>query len=95
MPWLQEANPHINWSILEVPPRKSEEARLAEVSALHSVVPSMFHQFLSVFGNEFFVKLPPHHAYNCAINLEEGKDTPYGPIYPMTPKESLALKLGH
>ncbi|CCO34607.1 Retrotransposable element Tf2 155 kDa protein type 3 [Rhizoctonia solani AG-1 IB] len=55
-------------------------------------IPEEFKAFQKVFSNDFFTTLPAHCSYDCAIPLEDGKDVPYGPIYPMTPSETTALK---
>ncbi|KAB5587616.1 Retrotransposable element Tf2 [Ceratobasidium theobromae] len=91
MPWLSDANPLIDWRTLAITIPDTEQGRLAE-PAKALAVPPEFQEFTQVFGEEFFTTLPPHHPYDCEIPLEEGKDIPYGPIYPMTPAESLALK---
>ncbi|KAB5587664.1 Retrotransposable element Tf2 [Ceratobasidium theobromae] len=91
MPWLSDANPLIDWRTLAITVPGTEQGRLAE-PAKALAVPPEFQEFTQVFGEEFFTTLPPHRPYDCEIPLEEGKDVPYGPIYPMTPAESLALK---
>ncbi|KAJ1303140.1 hypothetical protein OPQ81_011341 [Rhizoctonia solani] len=71
-----------------------EEARLAsEIPSIPEGVkiPLEFQTVHRVFGDRFFTTLPEHRHYNCAIDLEEGKEVPYGPIYSMTPLETNAL----
>ncbi|KAB5587805.1 Retrotransposable element Tf2 [Ceratobasidium theobromae] len=69
----------------------TKQGHLAE-PAKALAVPPEFQEFTQVFGEEFFSTLPPHCPYNYKIPLEGVKDVSYGPIYPMTPAESLALK---
>ncbi|KAF8747996.1 hypothetical protein RHS01_11133 [Rhizoctonia solani] len=55
-------------------------------------LPVEFQEFQKVFSEEFFTTLPEHCPYDIAIDLEEDKQPPYGPIYSMSPAESEALK---
>ncbi|KAB5587857.1 Retrotransposable element Tf2 [Ceratobasidium theobromae] len=86
MPWLSDANPLINWRTLAITILDTEQGYLAE-PAKALAVPPEFQEFTQVFGEEFFTTLPPHCPYDCEIPLEEGKDVPCSPIYPMTPAE--------
>ena len=69
---------------MEEDPDPQEEAKAR--------VPAHLHEYLHVFGEEQFAKLPPHCPYDCSIPLIEGKELHHGPIYPMTPAESRTLK---
>ncbi|CCO31695.1 Retrotransposable element Tf2 155 kDa protein type 1 [Rhizoctonia solani AG-1 IB] len=91
-PWLILANPDINWRTLEVSLRPPVEARASEIAPPITSIPEEFKAFQKVFSDDFFTTLPAHRSYDCAIPLEDGKDVPYGPIYPMTPSETAALK---
>jgi hypothetical protein len=92
MPWLHEANPDINWKSLSISNPQFKSAKLAESVSASKEPPPEFQEFSEVFGKEFFTNLPPHQPYDCAILLKEGEEVPYGPIYPMTPWETEALK---
>jgi hypothetical protein len=92
MPWLHETNPNINWKSLSISIPQIESAKLAEAVSASEELPSEFQEFTEVLGEEFFTKLPPHRPYDCSIPLKEGEEVPYGPIYPMTPREMEALK---
>ncbi|CCO37888.1 Transposon Ty3-I Gag-Pol polyprotein AltName: Full=Gag3-Pol3 [Rhizoctonia solani AG-1 IB] len=91
-PWLILANPDINWRTLEVSLRPPVEVRASEIAPPITSIPEQFKAFQKVFSNNFFTTLPAHCSYDCAIPLEDGKDVPYGPIYPMTLSETAALK---
>ncbi|CCO37884.1 Retrotransposable element Tf2 155 kDa protein type 3 [Rhizoctonia solani AG-1 IB] len=91
-PWLILTNPDINWHTLEVSLRPPVEARASEIAPPITSIPEEFKAFQKVFSDDFFTTLPAHCSYDCAIPLEDGKDVPYGPIYPMTPSETAALK---
>ncbi|QRV92840.1 Retrotransposable element Tf2 protein [Ceratobasidium sp. AG-Ba] len=95
LPWLKQANPDIDWPsmILKLPdPLIAKAAQVIASSAPPFNIPPEHEQFRDVFGEQFFAALPPHRPYDCAIPLEEGKEVPWGPIYPMTPAETAALK---
>ncbi|QRW19754.1 Retrotransposable element Tf2 protein [Rhizoctonia solani] len=54
-------------------------------------VPSKYHQYAKVFGEEEFNKLPPHRHYNIGIELT--KEGPLNsPLYSMTDAKSATLK---
>ncbi|KAF8756477.1 reverse transcriptase [Rhizoctonia solani] len=54
-------------------------------------VPSKYHQYAKVFGEEEFNKLPPHRHYDIGIKLtEEGLLNL--PLYSMTNAKSATLK---
>ncbi|KAF8751481.1 hypothetical protein RHS01_08151 [Rhizoctonia solani] len=55
-------------------------------------LPSQYHEFAKVFGEEEFKVLPPHREYNIAIDLLPDAKLSPGPIYSMTDAESKALK---
>ena len=44
--------------------------------------------FNEIYANE----LPPHRPYDCEIILMPNTVLFYGPIYPLTEKESITLK---
>ncbi|CCO35677.1 Retrotransposon-derived protein PEG10 AltName: Full=Embryonal carcinoma differentiation-regulated protein [Rhizoctonia solani AG-1 IB] len=91
-PWLILANPDINWRTLEVLLCPPLEAHASDIAPPITSIPEEFKAFQKVFSNNFFTTLPAHRSYDCAMPLDDGKDVPYGPIYPMTPSETAALK---
>ncbi|KAF8697750.1 hypothetical protein RHS03_07703, partial [Rhizoctonia solani] len=95
--WLDAHNPEIDWnsctlSFPHAPPEhiaiaKEEEANKDPLEG----VPSKYHQYAKVFGEEEFNKLPPHRHYNIGIELtEEGPLN--SPLYSMTDVKSATLK---
>ncbi|KAF8750725.1 hypothetical protein RHS01_09093 [Rhizoctonia solani] len=95
--WLDSHNPEIDWNLRTLtfphtPPEhiaiaKEEEADKNPLEG----VPSKYHQYAKVFGEEEFNKLPPHRHYNIGIELtEEGPLN--SPLYSMTDAESATLK---
>ena len=56
-------------------------------------VPAKYSDFADVFSPELATELPEHTKINIyAIDLEEGKQPPYGPIYSLGPVELETLK---
>ncbi|KAF8747934.1 hypothetical protein RHS01_11152 [Rhizoctonia solani] len=95
MTWLTQESPLIDWSLGtitfpdQVQIASEEEADPNPLADL----PTEYHEFAKVFGEEEFKVLPPHREYDIAIDLiPDAKLTP-GPIYGMTDAESKALKL--
>ncbi len=54
-------------------------------------VPKKYHNLASVFTIKDFTELPPHRPYDCAIDLEEGKSPPFGPLYHLSQSERAVL----
>ncbi|KAF8716633.1 hypothetical protein RHS02_09871, partial [Rhizoctonia solani] len=95
--WLDTHNPEIDWnsqtlSFPHAPPEhvaiaKEEEANQNPLEG----VPSKYHKYTKVFGEEEYNKLPPHWHYNIGIELmEEGPLN--SPLYSMTNTKSATLK---
>ena len=56
-------------------------------------IPDKYLDFTNVFSEEKVLVLPEHTKFNeHAINLEDGKQPPYGPIYSLGPVELETLK---
>ncbi|QRW20500.1 Retrotransposable element Tf2 protein [Rhizoctonia solani] len=95
--WLDAHNPEIDWNLrtLSFPHTPPEQVAIAEEEEADKNplkgVPSEYHQYAKVFGEEEFNKLPPHRHYNIGIELmEEGPLN--SPLYSMTDAESATLK---
>ncbi|KAJ2914471.1 hypothetical protein MD484_g5943, partial [Candolleomyces efflorescens] len=55
-------------------------------------LPSKYYPWAdSVFSPTAVDDLPPHRPYDCAIDIEEGKSPPFGPLYRLTQDEQKAL----
>ncbi|QRW15702.1 Retrotransposable element Tf2 protein [Rhizoctonia solani] len=91
-PWLKLANPDINWTNMKVSLCLTTEAQSGSINPEPQNLPVEFQEFQKVFSEEFFTTLPEHCPYDIAIDLEEDKQPPYGPIYSMTPVQREALK---
>ncbi|QRW15650.1 hypothetical protein RhiXN_03651 [Rhizoctonia solani] len=95
--WLGAHNPEIDWNMrtLTFPHAPPEHVAIAEEEEANQEplegVPSKYHQYAKVFGEEEFNKLPPHWHYDIGIELmEEGPLN--SPLYSMTDAKSATLK---
>ncbi|KAF8748833.1 hypothetical protein RHS01_10525 [Rhizoctonia solani] len=91
--WLDAHNPEIDWNTrtLSFPHTPPEHVAIAEEEEADQRplegVPSKYHQYAKVFGEEEFNKLPPHRHYDIGIKLtEEGPLN--SPLYSMTNADS-------
>jgi hypothetical protein len=57
-----------------------------------TIVPETFQQYIKVLGKELTDKLPDHKPYDHAIDLRDGKQPPWGPMYPLNEMELQALR---
>ncbi|QRW20742.1 Retrotransposable element Tf2 protein [Rhizoctonia solani] len=95
--WLETHNPKIDWSLqtLSFPHNLPEHVAIAKEEEADpnplEGVPSKYHQYAKVFGEEEFNKLPPHRHYDIGIELTE--EGPLNlPLYSMTDAKSITLK---
>lgn len=58
---------------------------------LQELVPVAYHGLLAAFSKQRADTLPPHRPYDLAIDLEEGKSPPFGPLYSLSALELKAL----
>ncbi|QRW04042.1 Retrotransposable element Tf2 protein [Ceratobasidium sp. AG-Ba] len=89
--WLQEADPDINWKTLEI----SWKGRPLAAKAGEDLpaIPEEFMEFIDVFSEELFKKLPEHRSFDCNIDFVEGSDLPKpAKVYPLSPIESRTIK---
>ncbi|QRW07203.1 Retrotransposable element Tf2 protein [Ceratobasidium sp. AG-Ba] len=89
--WLQEADPDINWKTLEI----SWKGRPFTAKAGKEIpaIPEEFMEFIDVFSEELFKKLPEHRSFDCNIDFVEGSDLPkLAKVYPLSPIESRTIK---
>ncbi|EUC56544.1 Transposon Tf2-1 polyprotein, partial [Rhizoctonia solani AG-3 Rhs1AP] len=99
-PFLQKYNPTIDWESNSLSWKPFEDHINMETWPINQVLaqnaetelPAQYAEFHKVFGDDFYSVLPPHRPYDIAIDLEEGKEPPFGPIYSMMPAESKELK---
>ncbi|QRW23068.1 Retrotransposable element Tf2 protein [Rhizoctonia solani] len=95
MTWLTQESPLIDWNLGTVTFPDQVQIALEEEADLNPLadLPTEYHEFAKVFGEEEFKVLPPHREYDIAIDLIPDAKLSPGPIYSMTDAESKALKL--
>jgi hypothetical protein len=62
------------------------------VQTSSTLLPSKYLEFGDVFDKDKATTLPEHRPYDCPIDLQPGKDPPWGPIYNLSPPELKALR---
>lgn len=72
-----------------IPPKETKKENESKIQTL---LPAKLRPFKDVFSEIYANELPPHRPYDCEINLLPGTQLYYGPIYPLTEKESATLK---
>jgi len=65
---------------------QANSAKLAEAPDLFNV-PSEYHKFANIFSKTKAETSPSHCPYDLKINLEEGAQSPVGPIYSLSASE--------
>jgi hypothetical protein len=56
-----------------------------------TIIPETFQQYIKVLGKELADKLPHHKPYDHAIDLKDGEQLPWGPMYRLNETELEAL----
>ena len=74
---------------LEEAYRTPGEEPLKPINSL--AIPIELSDFQDVLSADKAGNLPVHTVYDYVIQLEEGRDLPYRPIYPLSQKELEAL----
>jgi hypothetical protein len=82
--FLKEAIKHPSYVIYATP--------VSESPSLEQKIPEKYATFADVFSKEKADILPEHRKYDCPIDLKEGGQPPFGPIYNLTQPELKALK---
>ena len=55
-------------------------------------LPTKYLDFEDIFNKAKASSLPDHRPYDCPIDLQPGKEPPWGPIYNLSPSELKALR---
>jgi hypothetical protein len=61
-------------------------------SKLASKIPKSLKNYLNIFLESNAKRLAPYRDIDLAIDLQPGKEPPYGPIYPLSQTELAALR---
>ena len=105
-PWLNLHNPQISWSTGRIL-GWSEMCHSTCLRSAHSPsrgtptppptpdltgVPAVYHDLARVFSKEQALSLPPHHPYDCAIDLLPGAPLPVGRLYNLSVPEKETMR---
>lgn len=63
-----------------------------ELEKIRAILPSEYHDFITVFSKDESEILPEHRKYDIAIEIQKDKKIPWGPIYALSNPELEALK---
>ena len=55
-------------------------------------IPREYNKYFHLFSEKTTAKLPPHRNFDHAIDITEGKQPPFGPIYSLSQKELEVLR---
>ena len=80
----------VSWAVVS-------SARMDIVQEAEEVVDSnrileCYHEYLSVFSQRTSDALPPHRSFDHSIEVKEGEELPWGPIYALSETELTALR---
>jgi hypothetical protein len=70
---------------------KVKLSQSSEAKDMTSRIPTEYHQFLDVFGEQMGDTLMLHRTFDHAIYLKDGMDPPWDPIYALFTVELKAL----
>jgi hypothetical protein len=62
-----------------------------DVESLRHEIPSQYKEFKDMFEKTNVNTLPKHRPYECIIDLEEGTEFPFEPIYNLSQDELIVL----
>src|SRR5258708_18637175 len=71
--------------------RLAEEAQAQQVHLPESTIPECYKDFTDIFSEEAFAHLPPHKAWDHAIELHPDAKLPRGRMFPLSPAEQKEL----
>ena len=83
--FMRAAQKNTTFAIYATPISTSEENSVQDV-------PLQYQDFKDVFEKKNADMLPKHRPYDCAIELQEGAQPPFGPIYNLSQTELAALR---
>ncbi len=71
--------------------RLVEEAQAQQACPSGTTIPECYKDFTDVFSEEAFTHLPPHKAWDHAIELHPDAKLPRGRTFPLSPAEQKEL----
>ena len=81
--------------MIESCPLEVHPSRIAQIAAATTepvIIPEAYKDFEDVFSTKNASQLPPHEDHDHAIDLVDGKQPPYGPIYSLSENELSVLR---
>jgi hypothetical protein len=83
--FIQTAKQNVAYAVYAVPMSIPKEEMIEDI-------PPQYQDFKDVFEKKNADLLPKHRPYDCAIELQEGTQPPFGPIYNLLQTELTALR---
>ena len=83
--FVRAAKKNIAFAIYATPMGTSTEIGVHEI-------PIQYHDFKNAFEKKNADILPEHRPYNCTIELQDGAQPPFGPIYNLSQTELTTLR---
>jgi len=105
-PWLRRHNPYIDWAsgtilqwsalchavclrpVSSLAPSRVVPSDSTDISQ----VPKEYHDLKGIFSKILATSLPPHHPYDCAIDLLPGTTHPRGRLFSLSAPETNSMK---
>ena len=96
MPWLEQANPTIDWEKKTVQVYRQPQPRLEKINVASEVtIPEEYNEFLEMFEEEAEGNaLPEHQPWDHEIPIKEEETPEKQAIYPLTPAKLENLAKG-
>ena len=63
-----------------------------DAEGLRKIITKPYHSFLNLFGEKLAAQLPPHRKFDHAIDIQPGREVPFGPIYPLSEPQREVLR---
>jgi hypothetical protein len=80
-----QGKPQVSWAVVSSITSDSDVDMEDVVD--DSKIPAAYHEFLSIFLQSASDSLPPHRSFDHAIELKDGEEPPWGPIYALSETE--------
>ncbi|KAI5114635.1 hypothetical protein M0805_007541, partial [Coniferiporia weirii] len=97
LPWLKRHNPAINWTTGTISINKVTTAttlareHAKPIQPLETTIPTQYHKYLHIFQKKAAERFPISRPYDHAIDLKPDFVPKDCKLYPLSPKEQLAL----
>lgn len=75
----------------EIPMDESPKSFTEAEYKVYNSIPPKYRSFFDIFSPTEVEELPPHRSHDIAIELEDGKTPPFGPLYSLSQNERAEL----